>query len=81
MVDEQGVVESVRVVVVQLAAFFKGQLVVAFVVAVVGDEAHLVLPKKSLEPTGQCGLAAAGAACDADDQIVHVPKTSACRLL
>ena len=54
---------------------------VALVVAVVGDEAHLVLPEKCLEPTGQCGLAASGAACDADDQIVHVPKTSACRLL
>jgi len=80
MIDEQGVVEGVRVVIVQLAALLKGQLVVALVVAVVGDEAHFVLPEKRLEPTGQSGLAAAGAACDADDEIVHVPKTSACRL-
>ena len=74
VVDEQGVVEGVRVVVVQLAALFKGQLVVALVVAVVGDEAHLVLPKPLLQPQGQCGLAAAGTACNADDQIVHAPN-------
>ena len=41
---------------IQLAALCKGQFIVALVVAVVGDEAHLVLPEKSLEPTGQCGL-------------------------
>ena len=32
VVDEQGIVESVRVVVVQLAALFKGQVVVALIV-------------------------------------------------
>ncbi len=79
VIDEQGVVEGVRMVVVQLAALLKGQVVVALVVTVVGDETHFVLPETLLDPERQSGLAAAGAACDADDQIVHVPKTSACR--
>jgi len=56
VVDEQGIVEGVRVVIVQLASLLKGQLVVALVVAVVGDEAHFVLPKKRLEPTGSVVL-------------------------
>ena len=61
MVDEQGVVEGVRVVVVQLAAFFKGQLVVALVVAVVVENADLVRTKMIPQLFGQGGLAAAGA--------------------
>ena len=72
MVDQQGVVKGVRVVVVQLAALGEGQLVVALVVAVVGDQAHLVLAEALLQPQGEGGLAAAGTACDANDQIVHI---------
>ena len=45
MVDEQGVVEGVRVVVVQLAALFKGQLIVALVVAVVEGILPFVEPE------------------------------------
>ena len=76
VVDEQGIVESVRVVVVQLAALFKGQVVVALIVAVVGDQPHLVLAKALLQPQGQGGLAAAGTACNANDQIVHSRNSS-----
>ena len=76
VLDEQVVVERVRVVIVQLAALCKGQFIVALVVAVVGDQTHLVLPEPLLEPVSQRGLAAARAACDADDQIVHVQKSS-----
>ena len=72
MVDQQGVVKGVRVVVVQFAALGEGQLVVALVVAVVGDQAHLVLAEALLQPQGEGGLAAAGTACDANDQIVHI---------
>ena len=71
VIDEQGVVKGVRVVVVQLAALFKGQIVVALVVAVVGDQAHLVLAELLFQPQGKGGFAAAGAACNADDQVVH----------
>ena len=71
MVDEQCVVEGVRVVVIQLAALFKGQLIVALVVAIVGDQPHLVLPKALLQPQCKGGLAAARAARDANDQVVH----------
>jgi hypothetical protein len=71
VVDEQCVVEGVRVVVVQLAALFKGQLVVTLVVAVVGDQPHLVLPKALLQPQRKGGLAAARAARNANDQVVH----------
>ena len=45
VLDEQVVVERVRVVIVQLAALCKGQFIVALVVAVVGDQTHLVLPE------------------------------------
>lgn len=76
VLDEQVVVERVRVVIVQLAALCKGQFIVALVVAVVGDQTYLVLPEPLLEPVSQRGFAAARAACDADDQIVHVPKSS-----
>ena len=71
MVDEQCVIEGVRVVVVQLAALFKGQLIVTLVVAVVGDQAHLVLSKALLQAQRKGGLATARAARDANDQIVH----------
>ena len=74
MVDEQGVVEGIGVVVVELAALGKGELIVALIIAVVGDEAHLVLPKQLLQPKGQGGLAAARAARDANDQVVHTPN-------
>lgn len=76
VLDEQVVVERVRVVIVQLAALCKRQFIVALVVTVVGDQTHLVLPEPLLEPVSQRGLAAARAACDADNQIVHVPKSS-----
>ena len=69
-------IERILVVIVQLAALCKGQFIVALVVAVVGDQTHLVLPEPLLEPVSQRGLAAARAACDADDQIVHIPKSS-----
>ena len=81
VVDEQGIVESVRVVVVQLAALFKGQVVVALIVAVVGDQPHLVLTKALLQPQGQGGLAAAGTACNANDQIVHSRNSSCTKTL
>ena len=81
VVDEQGIVESVRVVVVQLAALFKGQVVVALIVAVVGDQPHLVLAKALLQPQGQGGLAAAGTACNANDQIVHSRNSSCTKTL
>ena len=71
MVDQQSVVKSVRMVVVQLAALLKGQLVVALVIAVVGDQAHFILAKTLLQPQSKGGLAAAGAACNANDQIIH----------
>ena len=71
LLDQQVVVEGVGMVVVQQAALFIGQLVVALVVAVMGDQAHLFLPEAGFQPQGQGGLAAAGAACDADDQTVH----------
>ena len=71
MVDEQCVIEGVRVVVVHLAALFKGQLIVTLVVAVVGDQPHLVLPKAFLQPQRKGGLAAARAARNANDQVVH----------
>ena len=74
MVDEQGVVESVRVVVVQLAAFFKGQLVVALVVAVVVEKAELVRTKMVPQFFGQGRLAAAGAARD------ELPYEERCKL-
>ena len=81
VVDEQGIVESVRVVVVQLAALFKGQVVVALIVAVVGDQPHLVLAKALLQPQGQGGLAAAGTACNANDQIIHSRNSSCTKTL
>lgn len=71
VLDEQVVVERVRVVIVQLAALLKGQLVVAFVIAVVGDQAHFILAKTLLQPQSKGGLAAAGAACNANNQIIH----------
>lgn len=71
MLNEKIVVKSIRMVVVQLAAFLKGQLVVALVVAVVRDETHLVLAKTILQPESQRGFSAARAACNADDEIVH----------
>ena len=74
VVDQQGVVKGIRVVVVQLAAFLKRQLVVALVIAVVGDEADFILPKPFFQPQGQRGLAAAGPAGNADDQIFHTPN-------
>ena len=72
VVDQQGVVKGIRMVVVQLAALLKGQLIVTLVVAVVGDQAHLVFAEMCPEPFCKGGLAAAGTACDADDQIVHM---------
>ena len=71
MVDQQSVVKSIRMVVVQLAALLKRQLVVALVIAVVGDQAHFILAKTLLQPQSKGGLAAAGAACNANDQIIH----------
>ena len=71
VVDEQGVVEGVRVVVIQLAALFKGQLIVALIVAVMGDQAHFILAKTLLQPQCKGGLAAARAARNANDQVVH----------
>ena len=38
---------------------------------IVGDQAHLVLPKALLQPQRKGGLAAARAARDANDQVVH----------
>ena len=76
MLDEQVIIKGIWMVVVQLAALLKGQIVVAFIVTVVGDEAHLVLPETLLEPESQRGLTAARTARNADDQIVHVPKSS-----
>ena len=71
VVDQQGVIKGVRVVVVQFAALLKRQLVVALVIAVVGDQAHFILAKTLLQPQSKGGLAAAGAACNANDQIIH----------
>ena len=79
MVDQQSVVKSVRVVVVQLAALLKGQLVVALVIAVVGDQAYFILAKTLLQPQSKGGLSAAGAACNANDQIIH--RGSSCIIL
>ena len=62
VVDQQGVIKGIRVVVVQFAALLKRQLVVALVIAVVGDEADFILPKPLFQPQGQRGLAAAGPA-------------------
>ena len=76
MLDEQVIIKGIWMVVVQLAALLKRQIVVALIVAVMGDEAHLVLPETLLEPESQRGLAAARTARNADDQIVHVPKSS-----
>ena len=70
-VDEHFRVKRVRVVVVELAALLVGQLVVALVIAVVGDQAHFILAKTLLQPKSKGGLAAAGAACNANDQIIH----------
>jgi len=50
VLDEQVVVERVRVVIVQLAALCKGQFIVALVVAVVGDQTNLVLPEPPAMP-------------------------------
>ena len=69
-------VKAVRVVVVELAAFLVGQLVVALVVAVVVDDADFLLAKMLPQPPRQGGLAAAGAAGDADHDGVHVPSAS-----
>ena len=80
VVDQQGVIKGVRVVVVQFAALLKRQLVVALVIAVVGDEADFILPKPLFQPQGQRGLAAAGPAGNADDQIFHTPISS-CALI
>ena len=71
MVDQQGVVEGVRMIVVQLAAFLERQVIVALVVAVVRDQAYFVLAELLFQPQGKGGLATAGTACDADDQVVH----------
>lgn len=81
MVDQQSVVKSIRVVVVQLAALLKGQLVVALVIAVVGDQAHFILAKTLLQPQSKGGLAAAGAACNANmiRLFIGVPPASSCR--
>ena len=76
VLDEQVVIKRIRMVIVQLATLRKRKLVVALVVAVVGDQTHLVLPEPFLEPDGQCGLAAARTTRDADDEIVHAPKSS-----
>ena len=65
-------IEGVRVVVVELAALLIGQLVVALVVAVVVENADLVRTKMVPQLFGQGGLAAAGAARDADNDGSHV---------
>ena len=70
--DHQRRVKAVRVVVVELAALLVGQLVVALVVAVVVENADLVRTKMVPQLFGQGGLAAAGAARDADNDGFHV---------
>ena len=76
VLDQQIVVEGVRMVVVQFAALCKGQFIVALIIAVVRDEPDFILAEALLEPIRQRGLAAAGTARNADDQIVHVPRSS-----
>ena len=58
-------------VVVELAPFLIGQVVMPFVIAVVVDDADLVAAEVVAQPLGQGGLAAAGAACNADDDGFH----------
>ena len=70
--DHQRRVKAVRVVVVQLAALLVGEFVVALVVTVMVDDADLVRTEMIPQLLGQGRLAAAGAACNADDDGFHI---------
>ena len=70
MLDHQIGVEGVRVIVVLLAALLKGAVLPLVVVVVVYHTD--VTAEAGGQMLRQRGLAAAGAACDADENGVHV---------
>lgn len=70
VLDEQRGIEGIGVVVVEQLALFEGQLIMAFIVAVVVQHAD-IRPEIFLQLFGDGGFAAAGAPRDADDHRVH----------
>ena len=70
VLDEQRGIEGIWVVVVEQLALFEGQLIMAFIVAVVVQHAD-IRPEIFLQLFGDGGFAAAGAPRDADDHRVH----------
>ena len=71
MGDHQRRVKAVGMVIVQLAALLIGKLVMALIVAAVVDDADLIAAEMLPQLFGQGGLAAAGAAGNADDDGIH----------
>ena len=66
VLDHKIGLERIRMVIVELAALFKGQIVVGTVVVVVAQNGDLV-PEALGEIFHQGGLSAAAAACNAND--------------
>ena len=64
-------IKGVRMIVVQLAAFLVGHVVVALVVVVLIHHADLMIAEPLFQPPGQGRFAAAGAAGDAQQNNVH----------
>ena len=68
--NQQIGVKGVRVVEVELLAFFKRHIVVSFIVKIMAKQDNII-SQSFLELEGQSGFARSGAAGDSDDDSFH----------
>ena len=70
VLDKQGGIKGIGVIVIEQPALFKGQLIVALVVAIMVQHAY-ICAKVFLQLFGHGGFSAAGTARDPDHHRIH----------